>query len=64
MKITLYISYVENSDGKCEPYRLTETHTESKIGCEKITAEIQTACIEAAEKVLNEYRKEGANDEQ
>lgn len=59
MKITLYISYVENSDGKCEPYRLTETHTESRIGCEKIAAEIQSACVEAAEKVLNAYRAKG-----
>lgn len=56
MKITLCISCVENGDGKCEPYRLTETHTESKIGCEKIAAEIQSACIEATEKVLNAYR--------
>lgn len=59
MKLTLYISYVENSNGKYEPYRLTETHTESKIGCEKLMAEIQTACIEAAENILKEYRKKG-----
>ena len=59
MKLTLYISYVETSNGKCEPYRLTETHTESKKGCEKLMAEIQTACIEATENILNEYRKKG-----
>lgn len=62
MKITLCVSYVENKDGKCELYRLTEIHTTSKIGCEKIMAEIQTACVEAAEKVLNKYRKNGESD--
>lgn len=62
MKITLYVSYVENSDGKCEPYRLTEIHTRSKIGCEKIMAEIQAACVEAAEKVLDAYRAEGGSN--
>ena len=64
MKITLCISYVISGDGKFEPYRVTETNTESKIGCEKIAAKIQSACIEAAEKILNEYLTKGENDEQ
>lgn len=64
MKITLCISYVINCDGKFEPYRVTETNTESKIGCEKIADKIQSACIEAAEKVLNEYHTKGSTDEQ
>ena len=33
MKIT-----VISGDGKFEPYRVTETNTQSKIGCEKIAA--------------------------
>jgi hypothetical protein len=33
------------------------SYDETSDDCEKITAEIHTACIEAAEKILNEYRK-------
>ena len=58
MSITLTFSHMEMSDGTCVPVRFYESEVKCRNGLEKIAAEIQEACIEAAKKVLE--KQEGS----
>ena len=61
MRIILEFSYVENCDGTCAPLRLYNTETSCRNGLEAYTSAIQRACIDAANKVLEEMSRGGVS---
>lgn len=62
MRITLDFGYVENVDGTCSPTRFYESHVHCRNGLEKYAAKIQEACVDAANKVLEEMKKKISNE--